>query len=289
MPLTAPGLTVEKVINWRHRWQTATTAQLDRLELELEEIREVWAATRARYGFARRPAPVLSDGNPKLEKGDTPTVGLSLAPAGLAGFGTVCPFSTPQCRAGCLHYAGRAARSSMIPRARAARTAMMAAQPHALACLVRLELKRRLEREPVLAFRPNVLSDLVPGPWLLDLVLEHDRRLIVYDYTKRGDSLSLVDGIDRTYSVSERQKTPEAVLEFLEQGHRVAIVSPVSKEWTPSSSLVVDGDKTDERWRDPRPGIVVLRPKGKIRNAKPGPASFVKPTSWLVELEEAIR
>lgn len=283
---TQPAPQLIKLRSWRRIWQTATTEQLD--ALELETVRRQWSATRAAYGFADRPAPVLSDGNPKLERGDTPALGLSLAPAGLAGFGTVCPHSTPGCRAGCLHYAGRAQYSAMIPRARAARTAFMAKNPHGLAALVRLELRRRLEREPVLAFRPNVYSDLVPGPWLLEEILEHDRRLIVYDYTKRPDALELADGIDRTFSVSERQKTPEAVLEILERGHRVAMVAPVSKGWTPSSPALIDGDRTDERWRDRRPAVVVLRPKGKLRATAAGPGSFVKPAEWLEQLEDGL-
>lgn len=283
--MQAVELTVSR--SWRSQWSKVTTAQLDALKPAAAEIRNQWSETRHAYGFNRRPAPILSDGNPKLERGELPAVGLTLSPANVAGYGTVCSHSTHECRKGCLHYAGRAARSAMIPAARAARTAFAAANPAGAAYLVRDELRRRLARVPALSFRPNVLSDLLPGAWLADELQEYAGRLIAYDYTKRPDALERADGVDRTYSVSERQRTPADVREILQRGHRVAIIAPVPKAWTPpANSLLVDGDVTDERFRDPRPAVVVLRPKGRLRNTEPAPAGFVKPAEWLAELQE---
>ena len=282
--MSAAKLTIRRA--WRSQWSRATTEQLDALEPAAKEIRAEWADTRHAYGFCRRPAPILSDGNPKLQRGELPAVGLTLSPANSAEFGTVCSMSTAECERDCLHYAGRAAFSAMIPAARAARTAFIATNPTGAAYLVRNELRRRLARLPALGFRANVLSDLMPGPWLADELREHAGRLVAWDYTKRPDAMKRADGVDRTFSVSERQRTPADVLEILERGHRVAIVAPVAKTWTPpAGSLLRDGDTNDERFRDPRPAVVVLRPKGRLRNATPAPAGFVKPVEWLDELK----
>lgn len=70
-------------------------------------------------------------GNPKTAKGEAAgwsTAILHLAPAGLAGRGSVCPWSTAGCRAACLNKAGRGgmfargARTNAIQRARVRRT-----------------------------------------------------------------------------------------------------------------------------------------------------------------------
>ena len=83
-----------------------------------------------------------------------------------------------------------------------------------------------------------------------------------------------------TFSISERQRTFDEAEQILEQGTRVAVVTAAELPKTFRGWPVLDGDKSDERWKDPI-GIVLLRPKGKARDIAPTLRGFVKPAEWF--------
>lgn len=254
--------------------------------VELKHAKELWRHVRIRHGFAPGYAPPLTqsgEGNAKLRKnGATPTVGLTIAPHRLAGV-NVCTASTPGCRDLCLFTAGRGGFSD-VARARIARAVMLAEHPAEARALIRSELEKALRKSGRrrVAFRPNVTSDLPwhREPWLAEL----PARLVRYGYTKHRSYLADDPaGFDLTYSVSERERSFADALPVLEGGHRIAVVVPVG-EVLPASVAgwpVIDGDKSDARWRDPV-GVVTLRAKGKAKHQRPSVSGFVKPfAEWV--------
>ena len=258
---------------------TYTDAALD--AVNLTHARELWRHHRITHGFAATVPPLIAapDSNAKLDKSKTPTYGLSLSPHRLAAVGNVCPHSTPQCRELCLASAGKG-RFGSVQRGRQVRTTFLAAHPLEFRAMMRDELQRTLHKygRRHLAFRPNVLSDLPweREPWLDAL----PARLHVYGYTKRPSAVSACGRVDMTFSISERQRTFDEAEQILEQGTRVAVVTAAELPKTFRGWPVIDGDKSDERWKDPV-GIVLLRPKGKARDIEPTLRGFVKPAEWF--------
>jgi hypothetical protein len=80
--------------------------------------------------------------------------------------------------------------------------------------------------------------------------------------------------------VSERQPRFSDAERILEQGTRIAVVTDAELPQTFRGWPVIDGDTSDERWKDPV-GIVTLRPKGKARDIEPTLRGFVKPAEWF--------
>lgn len=240
-----------------------------------------WAQYRGSHSkFNAVPTPLLTDpsSNFKLNKSVTPTYGLALAQANLSGY-NVCRFSTPECRAHCVAFAGNGAYPAVIA-ARIVKTQFLMGDPQSFLALLVHEIDKAVVKHGRINVRLNTFSDIPwerVAPWLFT---RWGDAVAFYDYTKdwsRGDA---VDG-DRlpmnyhlTYSASERT-TRDDIRWMVASGASVAVVVRVKKSepmpehfsaWAVDIPMI-DGDKTDDRTLDA--GVVVgLRPKGTMRNGK---------------------
>lgn len=229
---------------------------------------------------------LLTIGNPKTRKGEAHgylTAVLHLAPANVAGFGTVCANATPGCMASCLNTAGRGgifkagATSNAVQEARKRRTAFYMTDRKAFLDALAVEIRQAhtLARKHglELAVRCNGTSDL---PAIAHDMVERFRGsgIRFYDYTKHPATwLRQWDNYHLTFSLSERNL--DAALDVLHRGGaNVAVVfdTPRGKP-LPDRYLgfpVIDGDATDLRFLDPTGVIVGLRAKGRARKDTTG-------------------
>lgn len=236
----------------------------------------------------------------KLAKGLSHAVSAAvhyLAPHRSAGLGvSLCPWSTPGCRRGCLYTAGRAGiirsgeRSNAILRARIRRSrAFWDARADYIARMIhgaKLHVRSALAAGMVPALRPNGTSDL---PWESLAPALFDLGCTVYDYTKsKARALACAAGrmppsYHLTYSASE-EDTEADILAMLRAGVGVAIVydAPahllVTHRGTAFGHRAIDGDESDARFADrERFGIakgegyvIALRAKARARADRSG-------------------
>lgn len=226
--------------------------------------------------------------NAKLGKGLKNGVfefGLSLAPAMLSEEVNVCRFSSPECRKGCVAFAGHGEMSWVI-KARVIKTRFLAQYTAEFLTLLFHELEHAVwgKYETHARVRLNNFSDI---PWEEivvggQTVFGHFPRLRFYDYTKWGiramdanlGAFEWPGNYRLTYSASEKT-TDEGIVRQALQGVNTAVLFdvPVGDD-LPSSwegVQVIDGDEHDDRWLDPSYVIVGLRAKGRMRNAAKSP------------------
>jgi hypothetical protein len=206
------------------------------------------------------------DANSKLLKGSAAgwsTISLSLAPSDMSGI-NVCPASCPECVESCIgHSTGNAKRFKTVVDSRIARTRFLFKYPEAAMGIIGHELERwAIKLHDRMAVRFNTFSDIVheslnPG------LIEYAQFLgfKVYDYTKISKRLLRpFKGYDLTLSYSGHNWTE--CKSVLEAGGRVSMVF---SGWLPkrfAGYRVVDGDRHDLRFLDPRNCIVGLKLKG---------------------------
>jgi hypothetical protein len=229
------------------------------------DAKAAWAEFRTARGWkGYRPILTKPDENQKLEKSgaDALVYGLSLAPAILSG-NNVCAFSTPECRRGCVAFSGNG-RYDKVTNARICKTQFLVADPSAFTTCVIGELEQARDKlGDRLGVRLNTFSDI---PW----ETIHPAMLVpgirFYDYTKDWSRTS-TDRYHLTFSASERT-TDEQIVDKVAQGENVAVVFRVGRtKPLPEKYLgipVVNGDKTDVRFLDPKGVIVGLRAKGRM-------------------------
>lgn len=231
--------------------------------------------------------------NPKVRKGEKRgfrTLILHLAPAHTAGLFspmgrpmTVCPSSTPECRALCLNTAGRGVMSS-IQQARVRRTHALFTDREGFISQLSAELEREQRRASKLGLqlvcRPNGTSDL---PWLAAALAERHPDVRFYDYTKVPRPWER-QRPNYTLTFSRSESNWRECEQALAHGVNVAVVFDV-KKGHPLPTLfagrpVLDGDVDDLRFLDAQAGrdglgnIVGLRAKGRARGHSGG---FVVP------------
>jgi len=226
---------------------------------------------------------LLTLGNPKAAKGEARgylTAVLHLAPANVAGYGTVCARATPGCMAACLNTAGRGgiiatgATTNAIQEARRRRTAFYKLDrqgfEEALARDI-IQAERLAERRGLtLVMRVNGTSDL---PLLAHAMAERSPRVQFYDYTKLPQPwLRERHNYHLTFSRSE--SNADDCVRALRAGTSVAVVFSTRRgQPLPAAYAgrpVVDGDVSDLRFLDPRGVIVGLRAKGRARKDTSG-------------------
>jgi len=211
-----------------------------------------------------------------------------MAPAATAGFGDFCPDASDGCRSICLgEHSGQAAmrkdgEDNVVTISRKNKIAYFMRDRQAFlseACYHINKLKdQALANDLKLAVRLNGSTDIAfegirdnAGKTIFD----HFPEIQFLDYTKnaRRFKRKLPDNYHLTFSRSE---TNEAQCqELLEQGHNVAVIFahglPVRRKlW---GARIIDGDKHDLRFLDPRGVIVGLSPKGN--KAKRDMSGFV--------------
>jgi hypothetical protein len=231
------------------------------------DARALWEEVRETHGLKGAPALLTPpEGNAKFAKTAVPTYGLALAPHKLSATVNVCRYATPECRAGCVAFAGHG-EMPFVQRVRIARTEFLAQHPDAFVALLTGELERLVSNRKRYAVRLNTFSDL---PWeRIAPALFTLPRIQFYDYTKwpmdlRADRPA---NYHLTYSASERT-TGAQVVDYVTGGQNVAVIFAVKRgQPLPTEYLgcrVIDGDKSDARYRDPVGVVVGLRAKGRM-------------------------
>lgn len=231
---------------------------------------------------------------------------------------TLCLGSSPACRAACLVYSGQNAADPYNLQIKIARTQALIEQPVAFMRIlieaIGLHLRAapekpwvrqgngRVEQGRGVAqyFRLNVFQDIpweLVAPWLFTYKLEHRDGIIdfskasFYDYTKVPGRNTPVN-YDLTFSYSGSNNA--FVEHELRRGRRIAVVFllPGSYRQRRVAPLppkymgfdVVDGDVSDVRPRDPKPGVVGLRwklPKGTETGRAQASSAFVVPVEVI--------
>lgn len=210
-------------------------------------------------------------GNAKLAKNSLPTYGLTLAPAGMSGY-QVCPSRSIECEESCLGVVSGRSRFNTVRQSRIKKTRLLVAHHRQFFGVLYRELFAAYTKygSRGWAFRSNVLSDI---NWGYIAPHIYSFRSVNYDYTKRMDIPSH-NNLHITFSYSGRNL--KNCLDVLSRGHNVAVVcsnkddvlsagfftfpeDPEERRWE-----VIDGDISDERFKDPPNCIVLLRPKGSV-------------------------
>lgn len=233
----------------------------------LNEMRAAQGFTTPTKGFGSAPKT-----NQKLGKGTSLIYSLALAPSRLSGI-NVCRFSSAVCVNNCVAFNGNGMYPAIM-RARIARTRFLFEWPEFSSILL-ADFVDRCETDS--GVRLNTFSDIdwqTVAPW----IFERRADLHFYDYTKDWSRSVSVDNYSLTYSASERT-LDSAIKGAVKGGHNVAVVfSTAPSKALPTSwegLTVIDGDKTDERWKDPRGVVVGLRAKGRIRTRGAGMVKHV--------------
>jgi hypothetical protein len=256
------------------------------------------------YGLDNAPSALLTTGNPKIAKGEghgVLTAIMHLAPEKVSGR-NVCPHATAGCAAACLNTAGRggigldADGLNTIQAARIRRTRYFHRDRAGFLTQLVEEVERHeraAKRHGMLpAVRLNGTSDL---PWerfpverngqTFPHIMAAFPEVTFYDYTKWPARLrplvASIPNYSLTYSLAESNEAHAA--EALAAGMNVAAVFAVKRGQplpathslahpcgVPVVGVVIDGDATDLRFRDPSGVIVGLRAKGRAIHDRTG-------------------
>lgn len=200
------------------------------------------------------------------------TYGVYLAPACTSGY-NVCPFSTPECRTGCLATSGRGGiyledGINKSEQARINKTRLFFEEREFFMSWMIAEIKAAQKKAIKDGFyfsaRLNCTSDidwqniLVDGKNIFDIFPDVE----FYDYTKNHNKFfGKPDNYHLTYSYTGRNA--HLCKALLERGFNVAVVFNVKKETDlPKTFMdcpVVNGDLTDYRIADGKGVIVGLK------------------------------
>jgi len=216
----------------------------------------------------------------KMAKGEPfgyKTAILHLAPYNLS-LKNVCPKASPECAAACLNTSGRGQMVS-VQRARIKKTNLFWTNKNAFLQQLSLEieqLKKRARNQGYkFAVRLNGTSDLAWHKFKVDgggTLHELHPDVQFYEYTKVPSYLNHnVKNLNVTFSDSGRNDRD--LIDAMDKGANVAIVfrDQLPKRWRISHGTscndrrVIDGDKHDLRFLDPRGVIVGLVAKGQGR------------------------
>ena len=200
------------------------------------------------------------------------TYSLNLSPANTSGF-NVCPYSTPECRLGCLATSGRSgieifSGKTIIKDCRITKTRLFFNNTAYFMAWLTADLKYWQTKAKKDGFffsaRLNTISDINWQTVLIDgkNIFQLFPDILFYDYTK--DASKFIEkplNYHLTYSFTGRNEVLSK--ELLSKGFNVAVVFNVKHESElPKQFLgykVVNGDLTDARFLDESPCIVGLK------------------------------
>jgi|TARA_B100000900_G_scaffold283409_1_gene242742 hypothetical protein len=205
----------------------------------------------------------------KGEKFGFKTAILHLAPFTLSGK-NVCPKASPECAAACLNTSGRGQMGS-VQKARLNKTNYFWTNKNGFLWDLSREieqLKKRASNQGFkFAVRLNGTSDLAWHRMKLEggsSLMQLHPDVQFYDYTK---VLNYLDHDLKNYDVtfSDSGRNDSDISEAIKSGHNVAVVfqDKLPKKWL--DRKVINGDRHDLRFRDPRGVIVGLVAKGQGR------------------------
>jgi hypothetical protein len=207
------------------------------------------------------------------------TYGIHFAHSDLSGI-DVCADASEGCKASCLDYAGRGQQDN-VKEARIEKTQTFFADIPTFMLRLHNEVQKAIaycEKKGLTpAFRLNLTSDVKWEriKYLGKTIFEHFPTCQWYDYTKTFSRLKLgIPNYHLTFSRSENGTNHVHCALALQAGHNVATVFSTKKGFDLPSEYngkkVVDGDKHDLRFLDPKGVIVGLRAKGPARQDQSG-------------------
>lgn len=242
---------------------------------------------RERIGYRRAPAPILTppEAQTKLSKSAVPSFGMMLTPErgmmrpdladirtayDLGGAWNLCPLASGGCAAACLSTSGQSGMPD-AQRAQGARTAFLLARPGDAGLIIGAELRTAIKRHGRINLRLNVTSDIRWELFAGDMIAALTAAGVnFYDYTAwRPKDRAPSPSYRLTYSAKEPGHTGSGdadLKKILSAGGTVAMPfdtargKPLPKSW--HGYRVIDGDKSDDRRRDPAGVVVGLRAKG---------------------------
>ena len=193
---------------------------------------------------------------------------LYLAPARLGGLKNVCKYSSKACRFLCINQTGRGQFNS-VQTARISKTVMLIQDEQSFLANLKINivaLVKKARRNGLQAsIRLNGTSDL---PWESKGIMNASPSVTFYDYTKDPIRMAsyLSGKFPSNYSLTfSRSENNEAkCLDVLAKGGNVAVVfrtKELPKTW--QGFKVINGDKNDLRFLDPKGVVVGLYAKGK--------------------------
>jgi hypothetical protein len=226
------------------------------------------SVAEARRVLGRKHVLAIDSRNIKLRKGHKDgylTGGLNLAPHNSAGFFTVCPHSTPECRNICVSGSGNALVFSKIRQYREELTALLFLYPNhfiRLLCDDLLVGKRLAEKRGMkFAARLNVFSDIEwenIAPCIFETATQND--IPLYDYTKIPNrSTPPVYRLILSHSEVNKLGLNPPEDATIAVPFAVGRGKPLPDTWM--GRPVIDGDATDLRFLDPVGAVVGLRAK----------------------------
>tara|TARA_Y100000289_G_scaffold58933_1_gene64590 strand:+ start:512 stop:1201 length:690 start_codon:yes stop_codon:yes gene_type:complete len=206
----------------------------------------------------------------KGEKFGFKTAILHLAPYTLSGK-NVCPKASAECAAACLNTSGRGQMNS-VQKARINKTNLFWTNKNAFLWQLSTEIEQPKKRAAAQGFkfavRLNGTSDLAWHRMKVDgggTLHELHPDVQFYEYTKVLNYLNHEHkNLNVTFSDSGRNDSD--INAAMKAGHNVAVVfkDKLPKRW--KGRRVINGDKHDLRFKDPRGVIVGLVAKGQGRN-----------------------
>ena len=203
------------------------------------------------------------------------TFGLSLAQADSSHQWNTCRFSSPECRMGCVSFAGKGELAT-VQAGRIRKTQFLAEHPSEFFTLLFAELQKVWETHGTHALvRLNTFSD-IPWETLSPSVFARFPRMRFYDYTKWGvrsmdanlGAFEWPGNYRLIYSASEKTKDSDVVRSVMD-GVNYAVLfdvprgQPLPAIW--EGVQVIDGDSSDDRWYDAKYSVIGLRAKGRMR------------------------
>lgn len=225
---------------------------------------------------------LLTTGNPKILKGTAFgyfTAILHFAPARLSGF-NVCPMASLACTAACLNTAGRGGiikkgeTTNHIQVARKARTLFYFNETEKFMTQLAKEITNFVKLSATHGLTPAIrLNGTSDIRWENEKIgkfrniMEMFPDVIFYDYTKIPNRRNLPSNYSLTFSLSE--DNDGLAEKAMQNGMNVAVVfRKVPEKFM--GRPVVDGDKSDLRFLDPKGVIVGLKAKGKAKRDTSG-------------------
>ena len=217
------------------------------------------------------------DNNPKTIKGQKynyMTAILYLAPARTSGY-NVCALASKGCMASCLNTAGRGQMGS-VQLGRINKTKYYFLERENFLNQLRIEIKRHISRCKKKGFKPAIrLNGTSDIDWNIHGLYNEFPKVKFYDYTKiYKRALMWVKGLlpknyHITYSLNEDNK--KLAFDILKKGGNISAVfrtKRIPKKF--KGFKVIDADKSDVRFKDPKNVIAGLYAKGKAVNDQSG-------------------
>ena len=189
-----------------------------------------------------------------------------------------CPFASVGCIEACLNFSGRG-QMSFTQKARIKRTLFLKnhKKEFMLNLLKRISsfIKKAKNKNMIPVVRINGTSDLLIENMKINnkSLMQHFPDIQFYDYTKapHNKRKNLPDNYDLTYSYSDKKEALQEALEHLKnKTARVSVVfsDDLPKTW--NGYKVINADKTDLRFLEPKNVICGLKFKGSKKALKKG-------------------